>query len=138
MPLPSITPLTAAAAAVAADAPPDVPGWMLPFAVASAAAAWWMHWRWRAGRYFMSRFTTHEREAAKLASTGYILLPAAIGATAMAALLALFTFFSRDTGLWLGYLVAAVAVLFVGSGVWMFKELWRPTERRTPEWARRL
>ena len=81
----------------------------------------------------MSRFTTHEREAAKLASIGYIALPAAIGATAMAVLLALFTIFDSDAGVWLLYLVAAVSVIFVVSGVWLFKELWWPTKRRTPK-----
>ncbi|WP_460821719.1 hypothetical protein [Nocardioides ungokensis] len=86
----------------------------------------------------MSRFTTHEREAAKLASIGYIALPAAIGSTAMAVLVALFTFFDSDAGVWLRYVVAVVSVVFLGSGVWLAKESWRPTKRRTPEWARRL
>ena len=84
-------------ASAAENPPPETPGWMLAATVVLAATGWWMHWRWRTGRYFMGRFTTHEREAAKLASIGYIALPAAIGATAMAALVALFTCLSTPT-----------------------------------------
>ena len=133
MPSPGFLPIAALAASVAEDPPTEAPGWMLPFTVVLAGAGWWMQWRWRTGQYFMSRSTTPEREAAKLASIGYTALPAAIGATAMAVLVALFTFFDSDAGVWLLYLVAAVGVIFVGSGVWLVKELWWPTKRRTPE-----
>ena len=69
-----------AAAANAADRPPPPPtAWMLPVVSVAAAIAWYMHWRWRRGRYFTSRFTTAEREAAKWAVFGPVLLPCAIG-----------------------------------------------------------
>ena len=124
-------------AAAVEEPPPDPRGWMLPVCAVAAIAFWYMHWRWRAGRYFMSRFTTPERETAKLAQTGHVYLPAAIASTAGAALLALWTVFGLVANVWFGYLFLLLATVFMISACWTVKEFWWPTERRTPDWARR-
>ena len=115
-------------------APPAA--WMLAVASLCAAVAWYMHWRWRNGRYFMSRFTTAEREAAKWALFGYVLLPCAIGCTALTAMLAIWCLWWLPANAWFGYLFLMLGAGFVGAGGWTLKEWFWPSKRRTPAWVR--
>lgn len=85
----------------------------------------------------MSRFTTHEREAAKLARAGYVCLPAAIACTALTTMFALWSAFGLVGNVWFGYVFLTLAATFLVAAGWTAKEFWRPSKRRTPEWARR-
>lgn len=118
--------------------PPELSGWMLPVTAGTAFVCWWLHRRWRAGRWFMSRFTTHEREAAKLARAGYVFLPAAIACTALTTMFALWSAFGLVGNVWFGYVFLTLAATFLVAAGWTAKEFWRPSKRRAPEWARRL
>lgn len=122
---PTLTELGSSVAAVANSSgrPPDAPAaWMLLVASLGAAVAWYLHWRWRRGLYFMSRFTTAEREAAKWAVFGYALLPSAIGCTTLTAMLALWRLCGPPTNPWYGYLFLILGAVFLVAGGWALKE----------------
>jgi hypothetical protein len=111
---------------------------MLPVTATAAVVFGWLHRRWRAGRYFMSRFTTHEREAASFARAGYVFLPTAISFTAVTTAFTLWSIFGLPANVWFGYLFLTLAAAFLVAAGWTVKESWWPSKSRTPEWARRL
>ncbi len=137
MSMPDLALSTALIVATTTAPPPELPGWMLPVTAVTALVSWWLHRRWRAGRYFMSRFTTHEREAAKFARAGYVFLSAAIACTAITTAFALGSIFGLVANAWFGYVFLTLAATFLLAGCWTAKEFWWPSRRRTPEWARR-
>jgi MYXO-CTERM domain-containing protein len=117
--------MTQAATSATEDPPAPPPNWWLPITALAAAFLWWVHWRWRTGGYFMSRYTTAEREKAKLALYGPPALPAAIGCTAATAMLALWEFWGSPTNAWSGLVFLTLAAVVVGAGGWTAKEWWR-------------
>jgi hypothetical protein len=124
-----------AVTATGADPSPP-PVWALPVLAAAAAFCWYMHWRWKTGRYFMSRFTTAKREKAKSVWYGPGQLPTAIGLTAMTVMFAIWEFWGVPANAWSAYLFLGLAAVFMCAGGWAFKEWFWPSERRKPPWAR--
>ena len=124
------------AAGATEDAPATPPPWLLAVAAVGAVFCGLMHSRWKRGRYFMSRFTTPERQKAKLAVNGPPMLPTAISATAGTAILGMWELWGLPTNVWFGYLVLLLSAVFAGAGGWAVKEWLRPSTRRMPAWMR--
>jgi hypothetical protein len=118
------------------DVPEAPPPWFFAIGAVGAAFCWFMHSRWKRGRYFMSRFTTPERERAKLAVYGPPMLPSAISLTACTAILGIWEVWGLPTNAWSGYLYLLIAAVFVGAGCWAAKEWLSPSTRRMPAWMR--
>lgn len=126
----------ATATATAPPAPPPI--WVLPIIAATAAFFWVVHYRWKHGRHFMSRFTTAKHEQTKLAFYGPRALPNAITGTAGTALTATWIFGDLAHNDWSRLCFLALAVVCLATATWGVKEWHWPTKRRMPAWQRRL
>ena len=65
---------------------------------------------------------------------GYIALPGAIGSASLFAMLLLGKLAFPTSNEWVGFSAMLLAVVAVGSFIWMAKEWINPSRRRTPDW----
>jgi drug/metabolite transporter (DMT)-like permease len=122
------------------DAPPDVPAWGIVFFLLGALVFSLQHWRfrtgWHMGEQAGDQFYGRPWAREFTVMLGYIALPGVIGSVSFALLLLIAQLTTPTSSAVVGYSVMLLAVICLGSGIWMAKEWLKPTEGRTPDWLK--
>lgn len=117
-------------------APPHVPAWALLFCAICTLVLALNHWRFRTGWHINEQYGLGPMAREFVIMLGYISLPGAIASASSFAMLLLGKLAFATSNEWVGFSAMLLLVVAMGSFVWMAKEWFKPTERRTPEWLK--
>lgn len=120
--------------ASASGAPPSIPGWAVGVFGLGAFIFALSHRRFRTGWKMKEQYGSRPMERELVIMLGYIALPGAIGSASLFAMLLLGKLAFPTSNEWVGFSAMLLAVVAVGSFIWMAKEWINPSRRRTPDW----
>ena len=118
------------------DAPPDVPAWAVGFLALTALILALNHWRFRTGWHMDERYGLGPTAREFVIMLGYISLPGAIASASSLAMVLLGKLAFATGNAWVGFSAMLLLVVALGSGLWMAKEWFKPSRRRTPDWLK--
>lgn len=117
-------------------AAPQVPAWVVVFCAVTALILALSHWRFRTGWHMDERYGLDPMAREFVIMLGYISLPGAIASASTFAMVLLGKLAFATSNEWVGFSAMLLLVVAVGSFVWMAKEWFKPSQRRTPDWLK--
>ena len=117
-------------------AAPHIPAWVVVFFAVTALILALSHWRFRTGWHMDERYGLGPTAREFVIMLGYISLPGAIASTSLFAMLLLGKLAHPTSNEWVNFSVMLLLVVALCSGLWMAKEWFKPSRRRTPDWLK--